>query len=213
MIENFSFLSEESHLDILINNAGVMFTPYAHTEDGFELQMGTNHLGHFLLTNLLMDTLKASTPSRIINVSSILHKYGQIDRDDLNMSNGYNRHKAYFQSKLANILFTRELSKRLHGSGVTANSLHPGVVDTELQRYHFWSRLMLAPGMIFSKTPRSGAQTTLMLALDPAFDKISGNYYADCKLENESATARDDDTAEWLWNTSEILSGLADKRQ
>lgn len=190
-----------------------MFTPRCHTEDGFEMQMGTNHLGHFLLTNLLLDTLKASAPSRIINVSSMLHKYGQLDRDDFNMDKGYNRHKAYFNSKLANILFTRELSKRLHGTGVTVYALHPGVVNTELQRNHLLSRILLAPGMIFFKTAKSGAQTTIALALDPAYDVISGNYYADCKVANESAAARDDGTADWLWKISEELTGLAEKRQ
>lgn len=190
-----------------------MFTPCIHTEDGFELQMGTNHLGHFLLTNLLLDTLKASAPARIINVSSMLHAYGKIHRDDFNMKRNYNRHRAYFNSKLANILFTRELSKRLYGFGVTANSLHPGLVNTELQRNHLLSRILLAPGMIISKTPKSGAQTTIALALDPAYDVISGNYYVDCKVANESAAARDDDTSDWLWKISEELTGLREKQQ
>lgn len=185
-----------------------MFTPYTQTEDGFEMQMGTNHLGHFLLTNLLMDTLKASAPSRIINVSSNGHLVGKINREDFQMSKNYNRVLAYGNSKLANILFTRELSKRLHGTGVTANTLHPGAVNTELQRYNPIIKLLFSPALLFFKTPKAGAQTTLMLALDPRFDKISGNYYSDCQLDNESAAARDDDTAGWLWNFSEDLTGL-----
>lgn len=180
-----------------------MFTPYSHTEDGFEMQMGTNHFGHFLLTQLLLDTLKASAPSRIINVSSYLHKYGQINRDDFNKDKYYSRHQAYFDTKLANVLFTRELSKRLHGTGVTANCLHPGIVNTELQRNHLLSRILLMPGMLFSKTAKSGAQTTIMLALDPALEKMSGNYYADCRIANESVAARNDETADWLWRKSE----------
>lgn len=203
------FLHEESRLDILINNAGVMFTPHSFTDDGFEMQMGVNHLGHFLLTNLLLDTIKASAPSRIINVSSVLHSSGKINRNDFNMDKSYDRYEAYFNSKLANILFTRELSKRLHGTGITANSVHPGVVSTELQRNHLLSRILLTPFMIFSKTPKSGAQTSVMLALDPDLEKISGNYYADCAVAYESASARNDDDADWLWTMSEELTGLA----
>jgi retinol dehydrogenase 12 len=124
----------ESQLHVLINNAGIMAVPKAMTKDGFEMQIGTNHLGHFLLTNLLLDLLKQSSPSRVVNVSSMFHWYGRINKDDLNSEKSYWRWLAYGQSKLANILFTRELSKRLEGSGVTVNSLHPGAVKTELTR-------------------------------------------------------------------------------
>lgn len=186
-----------------------MFSPRSQTEDGFEMHIGTNHMGHFLLTNLLIHQLIASAPSRIINVSSLLHQFGRIDREDLNMEKSYSRYQAYFRSKLANILFTRELSKRLHGTGVTANSLHPGVVNTELQRNDIMSRILLSPYMLIAKTAKAGAQTTLTLALDPDLEKISGNYYADCKIANESVAARDDDTADWLWRTSEAWTGLS----
>lgn len=117
----------ESSLHILINNAGIMACPRALTKDGFELQFGTNHLGHFLLTNLLLDRLKESAPSRVVIVSSVLHKIGRIKRDDLNSEKSYAKWSVYGQSKLAKVLFARELSKRLEGSGVTANSLHPGM--------------------------------------------------------------------------------------
>lgn len=117
----------ESQLHILINNAGIMACPKALTKDGFELQLGTNHLGHFLLTNLLLDVMKASAPSRVVTVSSILHRIGHIKKDDLNSEKSYWKWSVYGQSKLANILFTRELSKRLAGTGVTANCLHPGM--------------------------------------------------------------------------------------
>lgn len=191
-----------------------MWLPRALTNDGFELQIGVNHMGHFLLTNLLLDTLEASAPSRIINVSSLGHVFGEINRQDLNSEHGYNKFAAYFQSKLANVLFTRELSKRLHGTGVTANSLHPGVVNTELTRYQSIMRIIYYPYMkLIAKTPKSGAQTTLKLALDPKMEKISGNYYADCKLANESPAARDDDAADWLWNTSEKWTGLRPMEQ
>ena len=128
-------LQEEEHIDVLINNAGVMYPPYTLTEDGFELQFGVNHLGHFLLTNLLLDRIKQSTPSRIVNVSSLAHSYGYLDFDDMMWTKEYKRTPAYGRSKLANIMFTRELAKRLEGTGVTTYSLHPGSVNTELQRH------------------------------------------------------------------------------
>lgn len=135
-IRQFSkkFHELENHLHILINNAGVMAAPKGFTKDGFEMQIGTNHMGHFLLTNLLLDLLKQSSPSRIVVVSSLFHWYGRINREDLNSEKSYWRWIAYGQSKLANILFARELSKRLEGTGVTVNSLHPGAVKTGLTR-------------------------------------------------------------------------------
>ena len=129
-------LEEEPQLDILINNAGVMACPYMKTEDGFEMQFGVNHLGHFLLTNLLLDRLKEAPAARIVNVSSKLYKYCPgINFDDINSEHAYNPTKAYQQSKLANILFTRALAKMLQGSSVTVNVLHPGVIRTELARH------------------------------------------------------------------------------
>lgn len=128
------FKSEETKLHILINNAGIMDCPRMLTKDGFEMQIGVNHMGHFLLTLLLLDVLRASAPSRIVVVSSLAHRFGTINKDDLNSEKSYSRKFAYAQSKLANVLFTRELAKRLEGSGVTVNALHPGVVDTELFR-------------------------------------------------------------------------------
>lgn len=135
-IRQFSkkFHELEAQLHVLINNAGVMAIPRATTKDGFEMQIGTNHMGHFLLTNLLLDLLKQSAPSRVVVVSSLFHWYGRINREDLNSEKSYWRWIAYGQSKLANILFTRELARRLEGSGVTANAVHPGAVRTELMR-------------------------------------------------------------------------------
>ncbi|XP_017472643.1 PREDICTED: retinol dehydrogenase 13-like isoform X3 [Rhagoletis zephyria] len=130
-----SFKKEQQRLDILINNAGVMRCPRLLTKDGFEMQLGVNHMGHFLLTNLMLDLLKKSAPSRIVTVSSLAHTRGEINVADLNSDKSYDPGTAYNQSKLANILFTRELARRLEGTGVTANALHPGVVDTELFRH------------------------------------------------------------------------------
>lgn len=198
----FRFLEEESRLDILINNAGVMNLPRCETKDGFEMQIGVNHMGHFLLTNLLLDTLKASAPSRIVVVSSIAHKMGNIRKNDLNSEKSYNKYKAYFQSKLANVLFSRELSKKLQGTGVTVNSLHPGVVQTELNRYQPITSKLIYPLYICFKSPTSGAQTQLTVALDPDLEKVSGKYFDNCSIKEESAAAKDDEMAKWLWNTS-----------
>lgn len=135
-IREFSkkFHELESKLHILINNAGVMAIPKALTKDGFEMQIGVNHLGHFLLTNLLLDMIKKSAPARIINVSSQAHIMGGIKKEDFNSEKSYSKWRVYGQSKTANILFTRELARRLEKDGITANSLHPGAVNTELQR-------------------------------------------------------------------------------
>lgn len=146
-IRQFSkkFHTFESQLHILINNAGIMACPKSQTRDGFELQIGTNHMGHFLLTNLLLDLMKQSAPARIINVSSLYHVFGRINKSDLNSDKHYWRWFAYAQSKLANILFTRELAQRLEGTGITVNACHPGAVNTELTRnLDCFSRLLFS---------------------------------------------------------------------
>ena len=128
-------LQEEERVDVLINNAGVMFTPHLLTKDGFELQFGVNHLGHFLLTMLLLDRIKDSPNSRIVNVSSIGHYGGSLDFDDMMWEKKYSWSFAYFRSKLANVMFTKELARRLEGTGVTVYSLHPGSINSELDRH------------------------------------------------------------------------------
>lgn len=189
-----------------------MASPRFTTSDGLEIQIGTNHFGHFLLTNLLLDQLKASAPSRIINVSSVAHKFGRINRDDINSEKSYNKWEAYGQSKLANILFSRELAKRLAGTGVVANSLHPGAVSTELFRHLSIVGYLAIPFRpFFFKTPKAGAQTTLAVALDPEYEKVTGKYFSDCAIANETTAAQCDDTAEWLWKKSEEITGLKGK--
>ena len=128
-------LDEEAHIDILINNAGVCMPPYTKTVDGFELQFGVNHLAHFLLTNLLLDRLKEAPSARIVNVSAKVHEWSKINFDDLQSELSYSKTGTYGQSKLANVLFTRSLAKRLQGTNVTAYALHPGIVRTELIRH------------------------------------------------------------------------------
>lgn len=173
---------EHKKLDILINNAGVMRCPKSVTEDGIEMQLGVNHIGHFLLTNLLLDTIKLSAPSKIINVSSVAHIRGKINIDDLNSVESYDPGDAYSQSKLANILFTKELSKRLKNDQVTVNAVHPGLVDTEITRHMpffnstIGSILIRPLFWLFIKTPKQGAQTVLHAALDPSLNNVSGVY-------------------------------------
>ncbi|XP_068675242.1 retinol dehydrogenase 13-like [Montipora foliosa] len=202
----------EERLDILINNAGIMRCPYWKTEDGFEMQLGVNHLGHFLLTNLLLDLLQRSQPSRIINVSSLAHTRGKIRFDDLQSEKEYNPGQAYAQSKLANVLFTRELSKKLEDTDVIVASLHPGAVKTELGRHlsiakSFLASMLFAPlvWLIF-KTSWQGAQTSIHCAVSN--DVESGLYYSDCKAKEVAEQGKDDAVAKKLWEVSADLVGL-----
>lgn len=202
----------EERLDILINNAGIMRCPYWKTEDGFEMQLGVNHLAHFLLTNLLLDLLQRSQPSRIINVSSLAHTRGKIRFDDLQSEKEYNPGQAYAQSKLANVLFTRELSKKLEDTDVIVASLHPGAVKTELGRHlsiakSFLASMLFAPlvWLIF-KTSWQGAQTSIHCAVSN--DVESGLYYSDCKAKEVAEQGKDDAVAKKLWEVSADLVGL-----
>ena len=208
----------ERRIDILINNAGVMVCPYEETEDGFEMQMATNHLGHFLFTNLLLDKMISNAPSRIINVSSLAHEFGAIDLNDLNYDNrSYSRVGAYAQSKLANILFTRELAKRLEGTGVTTYSLHPGSIRTELGRHienaigpfkYIVNILMYPLQLLMCKTPVEGAQTTIYCAVEESLSTETGQYYCDCAWKDPKPQAKDDFMARSLWDLSAKLVHL-----
>ncbi|KAJ8264229.1 hypothetical protein GJAV_G00146740 [Gymnothorax javanicus] len=206
---------EEERVDILINNAGVMRCPDWKTEDGFEMQFGVNHLGHFLLTNLLLEKLKSCAPSRIINLSSLAHIMGEMDFDDLNWERKkYDTKQAYCQSKLANVLFTRELSKILQGSGVTVNALHPGVVATELGRHtglhqsQFSSSVLSPLFYLLVKSPHQGAQPAVYLAVSEELEGVSGRYYDVMKEKDPSPRAMDQDSAHRLWEVSARLVGL-----
>ena len=203
----------EPELHVLINNAGVMVpSELQKTEDGFEIQMGVNHLGHFLLTNLLIDLLKSSQPSRIVVVSSMAHSAttsSSFNFENINSEKYYRKWDAYGQSKLANILFTRELTKRLEGAGVTANSLHPGAVKTELSRNVGRIEAIAVQFMfLFCKTPTEGAQTNIYLAVSEEVEDMSGLYFADCKVKEPSRGAQDDEAAKKLWEISAQLVGL-----
>jgi NAD(P)-dependent dehydrogenase (short-subunit alcohol dehydrogenase family) len=214
------FLAKYNQLDLLINNAGVMMPPYSKTEDGFELQMGANHFGHFLLTGLLLDTILETPYSRIVSLSSIAHKRGEINFDDLQWEKNYKKMPAYAQSKLANLMFAFELNRRLQnkeGHHTIAVAAHPGVSNTELAR-HFpkllvWIMMPLFSFMIHA--PEKGALPTLMAALDPSVK--GGEYFGpqgnrEMKGEPgraESTTlANNEEIARRLWEVSEELTGI-----
>ena len=206
-------LEEEPRIDILINNAGIMRCPYWKTEDSLEMQFGVNHLGHFLLTNLLLDRIKESPAGRIVVVSSSGHKRCKgINFDDINMAEFYDPRAAYCQSKLANNLFTLALSKRLFGTNVTVNCLHPGIIYTELGRHMnvpWWKKIILLPvALLMVKTPWQGAQTNIYCAVAEELDGVSGRYFADCKEKEPSPAALDELAAEQLWSFSLKLTSL-----
>ncbi|XP_055038329.2 retinol dehydrogenase 12 isoform X1 [Misgurnus anguillicaudatus] len=200
---------EEKKVNILINNAGIMMCPYSKTTNGFEMQFGVNHLGHFLLTYLLLDLIKKSVPARIINVASVAHTWGSIRLDDINSEKSYSPRRAYGQSKLANILCTRSLAKRLQGTDVTVYSLHPGVVQSELFR-NLSKPAQIAVKVFspFAKTTVQGAQTTIYCAVEPELDKESGGYYSDCAPARCSRDAMDDEMAQKLWEISCQMLGI-----
>jgi NAD(P)-dependent dehydrogenase (short-subunit alcohol dehydrogenase family) len=198
-------LQHADRLDVLLNNAGVFTQTYTPTADGLETQFAVNHLAPFLLTNLLRDLLAKSAPARVVTVSSEAHKRGQIRFDDLQGEKQYSGMKAYSQSKLANLLFNRELARRLGGTGVTANALHPGVIGTQLLFAGFAPIRLLRP---FLKTPEVGARTSVFLAVAPAVERLTGLYFIDLEPARPSPAARDDGAARRLWRISAELTGL-----
>ncbi|XP_076014182.1 retinol dehydrogenase 12 [Genypterus blacodes] len=199
----------EKTLHYLINNAGVAICPHSITADGFEMQFGVNHLGHFFLTFLLMDLLKHSAPSRVINVSSALHAMGKIQFDDLGGEKDYNPIRAYTQSKLANVLFTRELAKRIEALGVTAYAVDPGMANTGIIR-HIKHPLqdMIKRFSFLLKTPEEGVFTTIYCVITAENKLLTGGYYKDCAITDSSRSGQDDGTALKLWAVSCHLLGI-----
>lgn len=206
------FCAIHSRLDVLVNNAGTVLLTRKLTEDGFEITFAVNHLAPFLLTNLLLDVLKSSAPSRVINVCSETHRKARIDFDNLQGERSYNSMRAYGQSKLANLLFTYELARRLNGHGVSANAVHPGFVATGLGRdngplVHFFIRLAMLAGI----SPEKGAETVLTLASSPEVEGITGKYFMDKKAVSSSALSYDLDLARHLWELSETMTAISNK--
>ena len=197
-------------IDVLINNAGLTMAERRLTEDGVETTFAVNHLAPFLLTNLVIDRLRSSAPSRVVTVASDAHRGAALDFDDLSAERGYSGWSAYCRSKLANILFTFELARRLDGSGVTATCLHPGVVATGLGRGGpLVIRVFQSVARPFLLRPERGAQTIVYLASSAEVGDASGGYYEKCRRVEPSAAARDRRAAERLWRVSEQLTGLA----
>ncbi|XP_052351803.1 retinol dehydrogenase 12-like [Oncorhynchus keta] len=199
---------EVDHLHILINNAGVMMCPYVKTNDGFEMQLGVNHLGHFLLTYLLIGLLKRSAPARIVVVSSLAHNVGWIRFHDLLSQGSYNSGLAYCQSKLANVLFARELARRLKGSSVTVNSVHPGLVRSELVRHSTIMSLLFSLFSLFLKSARDGAQTSIYCAVAEELHSLTGKHFSDCAPASVAPQGRNEETARKLWDASSELLGI-----
>jgi NAD(P)-dependent dehydrogenase (short-subunit alcohol dehydrogenase family) len=217
-VEEFarSVLATHDRIGLLINNAGVMATPFGRTADGFERQLGTNHLGHFLLTGLLAPALVAGAPARVVNVSSAGHRISDINWDDPNYeSRPYEKWEAYGQSKTANILFAVALERRLGPLGVHAYALHPGMIATNLGRHLDRSDLTAlkeratrsrSGGLPGYKSIPAGAATTVYAATAPELDGRGGVYVADCAVSDEHAPwALDPDSADRLWSLSERL--------
>ena len=186
-------------LDVLINNAGIAVRRRGTSADGYESTFAVNHLAPFLLTNLLRERLRASAPARIVNVSSGVHGSGHIDFDDLQMERGFDGWQAYCNSKLANALFTRELARRLNAREVSANFLHPGVIDTKLLHVNFGGGSPVA----------SGARTPVHLALAPELAGVTGAYFVNQRQTRASPSAGDHRLATALWDVSAALTGLA----
>jgi NAD(P)-dependent dehydrogenase (short-subunit alcohol dehydrogenase family) len=206
-------LQQAPRLDVLVNNAGLVLSERAETVDGLEATFATNHLGPFLLTGLLFDRIGASAPARIVNVASTAHSAARkgIPFDDLQSERRYRTMRVYGQSKLANILFTLELARRLDGTGVTANSLHPGTVrtgygaDGDAKGLLAFGIKISAP---FFLSPAQGARTSIYLASSREVEGISGKYFAKCKEREPKRWARDPEAARRLWQVSEELVGL-----
>ncbi len=201
----------EAKIDVLVNNAGAVFLSRRLSADGLEMTFATNHMAYFVVTNILLPNLKATLGARIVSTASDAHKSGKLDFDDLQLAKGFSVARAYGTSKLCNILFTRELARRLGGAGVTANCLHPGFVGTRFglnNANNIFMKGLQRAIMTFGLTPEQGAKTIIHLASSPDVATISGEYFYKCKVDEPSLAAQDDATAKKLWEASRQLSGV-----
>ncbi len=200
--------ASEPRVDALINNAGAMFADRRVTPEGLELTFALNHMAYFVLTLALRDRLVASAPARIVSTASVAHQGSSLDFDDLQGAKSYSGWKAYGRSKLANILFTRELARRLAGTGAAANCLHPGLVATRFgDSSGGWTSRLMPLVRMFAISPDRGADTIVYLASSPKVDGVTGEYFVKRKITEPSAAARDDAAARRLWETSAKLAG------
>jgi len=208
-----AYRNKYDHLDVLVNNAGGFFMSRQESADGIEMTFALNHLNYFLLTNLLLETIKASAPARIVNVSSGAHQGASINFDDLQGKQKYSGWQAYGQSKLANILFTYELARRLEGTGVTVNALHPGMVATNFGANNggVLGNLVRSFMNLFSISVEEGAQTSIYLASSPEVEDVTGKYYVKKKAVSSSSASYDESTAKKLWEVSEEMTGIREK--
>lgn len=204
-----AFRARRNRLDVLINNAAVLTSSRRLTPEGFEMQFFVNHLAYFLLTGLLLDTLRASAPSRIINVTSTAHSSGTIDFDNLQGESGYQGYQAYANSKLANMVFTYELARRLEGTGVAANCVHPGIIHTNLLRnYSGVLHFLFNAFQMFFKKPDEGAETPVYLASSPEVEGVTGKYFKYKNTLGSSEESYDRDVQRRLWEVSEEMTGF-----
>ncbi len=200
--------SSEPRVDVLINNAGAMFSDRRMTEEGLEMTYAQNHMAYFLMTAALEERLAASAPARVVSTSSAAHMGATLDFSDLQNAKGYKGFQTYGRSKLANILFTREAARRLTGGGVTANCFHPGVVATRFgSASGGWTSRLLPLARPFFATPEQGADTLVYLASSPEVVNVTGAYFVKRKAVQPSAAARDDAAVRKLWEASEALAG------
>ena len=198
-----------ARLDVLVNNAGALFTRRHLSADGIEMTFALNHLGYFLLTNLLLDTLKASPPARIVNVSSDAHRGARMNFSDLQGERRYGGWRTYSQSKLANLLFTYELARRLEGTGVTANAMHPGFVATGFSRNNRGLfGLLMRVAQLTALSPEQGAETLIYLATSPEVEGVTGRYFVKKRPVESSMASYDRSAAQRLWQLSSELTGL-----
>jgi retinol dehydrogenase 12 len=206
-----AFQQRYGRLDLLINNAGALFMRQQESVDGIEMSFALNHLSYFLLTHLLMEPLRASPAPRIINVASDAHRGAQLQFDDVQSKHRYSGFAVYGRSKLANLLFTYELARRLDGSGMTANALHPGFVATNFATNNGWLTRLLMRGLLhrFALSPAEGAKTTIYLATAPDVALISGQYFVDQQPAASSPESYDLSASRRLWQISEQLTGIS----
>lgn len=203
--------ANEPRIDVLVNNAGAVFLSRKTSVDGLEMTFATNHMAYFVVTNILLDRLKATPGARIVSTASDAHKSGKLDFDDLQSEKSYGSFRVYGTSKLCNILFTRELARRLSDADVTANCLHPGFVGTRFGQNNatnIFAKLLRDAVMSLGISPEQGAKTIIHLASSPDVATISGEYFYKCKVAEPTAAAQNDADAKRLWDVSAKIAGI-----